>query len=563
MASLFENVVASLFGNGKNPQEEMKIQDPVESFAPPTLDGATTVEFNKINFSYELDPSQSTNEIELIRRYRDISIIPEVAFAIDEIINECICQNEDGDIVTLFTDDLPYSSTLKNKIQDEFSEMLRQIDFDSKSYDLIRRWYIDGRLYFHKIVDSKIGLREARYISPITIKKIVEVDKKKKNGVEIVSQKNEYFTYQASRKLANISIVDGVSGGSLTAPGYSGSSNLGMAEQLVKVSPQAIAYVTSGVFDEEYNCILSYLHPALKTATNLRVLEDSVVLYRLARAPERRVFYVDIGNLPQQKADQYMKDLMNKFRANLTYDTLTGEVKDSKRNMSMLEDFWIPRRGDGKNTEITTLESAANLGEIDDLELFRKKLYMALNVPQSRMQTDTPMIGGIGRSSEITRDEIKFQKFITRIRNKFSTLLIDLFATHLEVKKILATKDVEQFKQDIGIEWSKDSFFVEMKETEILRERLTTLQMADMYMGKYFSKEYIMRDVLQMNDEQYDEMVKQMDKEHEETPQNIDPVTGQPIPSGFSDQTTGMANAGDSNFPPPGQPVEQPDDKQN
>ena len=536
MASLLENI-SNFFGNTSNPKKEMEVKTDVSSFVMPSTDGAVVVEANRVNFSYDLDPSQSTNEIELIRRYREIARIPEVSFAIDEIINEIISQNEDGDVVTLNTDDVKFSDTIKKKMEAEFEEILVRIQFKEKSYDLLRRWYIDGRLYFHKIWDPKEGLIEARYISPTTIKKVVEVEKSKNaSGVEINTIKSEYFTYMPSRKGASISFSD-VSA-SQTAPGYNTNSSFGLAAQLIKVAPDAIAYVTSGLYDEEYSCILSYLHTALKTANNLRVLEDSMVLYRLARAPERRVFKVDVGNLPPQKAEQYMKDMMNKFRNNLTYDSLTGEVKDSKRAMSMLEDFWIPVRGDGKSTGIETLESGANLGEVSDIELILKKLYMSLNVPTSRMDSNPAGLGGIGRSSEITRDEIKFQKFIDRLRNKFSALLIDLLMTNLVVKGIINLKEVDDIKRQLTVDWSKDSFYTELKETELLRERLTTLQMADMYLGKYFSKEYLMTKVLQMDDIGYKDMVAAMKKEQKENPVQLDPNTGQPIDSNFADQNS-------------------------
>jgi hypothetical protein len=524
--------ISNMFGYTKNPEKEMDVSTEVESFVLPNADGAIVVESNRVNFSYDLDPSASTNEVELIRRYRDISRIPEVSYAIDEIVNEMMSEDAEGNVVKLNTDDLKFSNSIKNKISNEFDEVMTRIQFNQKAYDLVRRWYIDGRIYFHKIWDQNEGLIEARYISPTTIRRVVEIEKSKnQTGVETNKTKKEYFTYQAARKGSTIAINDSGNGmsGVLTAPGYNGSSSLGSIDQLVKIAPDAIAYVTSGLYDEEYSCILSYLHPALKTANNLRTLEDSMVLYRIARAPERRIFYVDVGNMPPQKAEQYMKDMMNKFRTNLTYDALTGEVKDARRNMSMLEDFWIPRRGDGKSTEISTLESGANLGEVDDLELMKKKLYKSLNVPLSRLSDEAPMVGGLGRTSEITRDEIKFQKFIDRLRNKFSLLLIDLLITQLIVKKIIRAEESEDIKRQLSVEWSKDSFYTELKETEIIRERFTTVQMADMFVGKYVSKEYVMKQILLMSDEEYDEMNKQIDDE------GITPPDAADAPTQFAD----------------------------
>lgn len=537
---LLENFLsANVWSTTKKPSEEIAVKDDIESFAMPNGDGAVVIEASKVNYSFDLDLADTTNEIELIRRYRDISRIPEVSFAVDEIVNEMISEDEEGKVVDLILDEIEYSDNIKNKIVDEFETVLERIQFKQKSYDMVRRWYVDGRLYFHKIVDPKEGLVEARYISPTTIKKVVEIEKTpNSNGVETIKTKNEFFTYQPARKIASIAINN--SDASQSMYNFNNQSSLlNTVNQLVKVSPKAIAYITSGIYDEEYACILSYLHPALKTANNLRSLEDSVVLYRLARAPERKVFYIGVGNLPPQKAEQYLKDTMNKFRTNLHYDALTGEIKDGRRNMSMLEDFWLPRREDGASTEIQTLESGANLGEVDDLELFKKKLYRSLNVPLSRMQDDVPQIAGLGRGSEITRDEIKFQKFIDRLRNKFAELLIDLLITQLVAKKIIKEDETDDLKRKIVVKWSKDSFFVEMKETEILRERLTTLQMADPFLGKYFDKEFMMRKIMQMTEDEFKDMMKRIEKEPP-----IDPETGLPVQAG------GFADTA----PPSGQP---------
>lgn len=525
ISNLFEQFGAVLWGTTKKPSEEIIVKSNIESFVEPSGEGAIVVESSKVNYSFDLDLSNTTNEVELIRRYRDISRIPEVAFAIDEIVNEILSEDVEGKIVEIDTENLKYSDSIKSKISDEFETVLERIQFNQKSYDMIRRWYIDGRLYFHKIVDDKEGLVEARYISPISIKKVIEIEKKMiPDGVEVISNKNEYFTYQPSRKIASITINDTSDRNSQRA------QNIDNVIQLVKVSPKAIAYVSSGVYDEEYACILSYLHPALKTANNLRSLEDSVVLYRLARAPERKVFYIDTGNLPPQKAEQYLKDTMNRFRTNLTYDALTGDVKDSRRNMSMLEDFWLPRKADGRSTEITTLESGANLGEVDDLELFKRKLYKSLNVPLSRMSDEVP-IAGLGRSSEITRDELKFQKFIDRLRNKFEGLLIDFLMTQLVFKKIIKDTESDEIARQLKVKWSKDSFFVEMKETEILRERITTLQMADQFVGKYFDDTFVLEKILQMNE---DEM-KKMKKRIETYKMNNPPEVADGAPPGFQD----------------------------
>lgn len=512
--NLFEQIT-SIFGNSKKPQEEIVVKDDLVSFVVPNVDGASIVESGKMSFSYDLDYGNTSNEVELIRRYREIAKIPEVSFAIDEIINEMLSEDQEGTIFSLRMDDLEISDSTKKKIDNIFADLVKRLNINDRAYDFVRRWYVDGRIYFHKVIVDK-EVKEIRYISPTTIKKQYVIEKTKNaSGVEVIKTKEEYFTYQPSRKLSTISINDttnGVNSGSITSPDYNGSS-FGSIDNVIKVSPKAIAHVTSGLFDDEFNCIISHLHPALKTANNLKTLEDSMVLYRLARAPERRVFYVDIGNMPPQKGEQYMRDMMTKFKTNLTYDALTGEVKDARRNMSMLEDFWIPRRGDGKSTEISTLESGANLGEVDDIILMRKKLYMALKVPVSRIDQDAQSMSGIGRSSEISRDEVKFQKLIDRLRSKFSLLLLDILITELELKGIIGKEDLDTFNSYIIIKWAKDSFFTEMKETEILRERLTTLQLADPYLGKYFSKEYMLRKVMQMSEDEYKDMIKAIEKE--------------------------------------------------
>jgi hypothetical protein len=513
--NLFESL-SNFFSNEKKPsQDEVVVDTAITSFATPSdLDGAAVVEGGVVRTDFDSSVSVA-NEPELIRRYRAAAKTPEISMAIDEICNEAITEDDEGDTVKLDLEELELSDALKKKISEEFKILLRKLEFKHKGMDYFRRWYVDGRIYFHKVVDTKKpkeGIQELRYINPTVIKKVVEIEKSKgPNGVEVNKVSKEYYTYTPGKKANNtITLADDP-----TKRNAAVSSNWSMVGgnqmQVVAVAPEAIAYCSSGLYDEEFNTVLSYLHPAMKVANQLATLEDSLVIYRLSRAPERRVFYVGVGNMPKPKAEQYMRDLMAKFKNTLVYDSLTGEIKDGRRHVSMLEDYWIPRTGDGKTTEISTLPSGTALNQLDDVQYFLDKLYKSLNVPIGRIQQQNgPTIAGLGRTSEITRDEVKFQKFIDRLRNKFSILLLDILKTQLVLKNIVSEEDWKEFGFLIEVEWSKDNFYTEMKEIEILRERIQTIQMMDPYIDKLFTKEQVLKKVMRYTEDEIKDLAKKL-----------------------------------------------------
>jgi hypothetical protein len=443
---------------------------------------------------------------------------PELESAIDEIVNEAIANDDSGKGVDLNTDDLKQPDAIKKKITDEFEYILKLLNFSNMGHDLFRRWYIDGRLFYHIIVDESSpakGIQEVRYVDPRRIRKIREIQKTKdpKTGMEIIKRQNEYYLYNER----------GVIGA---------HSNMGS-----KIATDSIVNVNSGLMDGKRAMVLSYLHKAIKPLNQVRMVEDAVVIYRLSRAPERRVFYVDVGNMPTIKAEQYLKDVMTKYRNKLVYDSSTGEIKDDRKHLSMLEDFWLARREGSKGTEITTLPGGANLGELEDVKYFEKKLYKALSVPVSRLE---PQQGfSLGRSSEIGRDELKFAKYISRLRNKFSILFDDLLRVQLVLKKVCTEEEWNDFKEDIWYDFKKDNNFDELKEAELLTNRLTLLQFVDPYVGRYYSKEWVRKNVLQMDEEEIAEIDEQIANEQEAAGpatdamgNPIDPATGQPIVGG-------------------------------
>ena len=391
---------------------------------------------------------------------------------------------------------LKVSQTLKNRIREEFVNVLVLLDFDRKAYDIFRRWYIDGRLFYHKMIDTKnptAGITELRYIDPRKIKKVVEFDKPKDRAqlidpqiTSIVPKSIEYYIYSPK--------------------GLKGYENNG-----IKVAPDAITYCHSGQLDMQRNYVLSHLHKAIKALNQLRMIEDSLVIYRLSRAPERRIFYIDVGNLPKQKAEQYLREVMSRYRNKLVYNADTGEIRDDKKFMSMLEDFWLPRREGGRGTEITTLPGGQNLGELEDVKYFQKKLYRSLNVPESRLESESSF--NVGRSAEITRDEVKFQKFVTRLRKKFSDLFSDLLRTQLVLKGVITLDEWDDMKEHIQYSFIADNYFAEMKEKEVMTERLALLPQMDRYAGKYFSLEYLRRNILRQSDAEFQEIDKQMQQE--------------------------------------------------
>ena len=445
------------------------------------------------------------NEQELLRRYREMALHPEVDGAIEDIINEAVVSDLYDSPVQIELSNLDASNKVKKLIREEFEYIKKLLNFDKKAHEIFRRWYVDGRLYYHKMIDfddpSK-GITEIRYVDPQKIRLVKEVQKNPDQMKTDLNTKYdygnvlEYYIYNPKGLKQNPMK-------SATAPTGGG----------IKIAKDAITFVQSGLLDANKGMVLSYLHKAIKALNQLRMIEDSLVIYRLSRAPERRIFYIDVGNLPKVKAEQYLREVMGRYRNKLVYDASTGEIKDDKKHMSMLEDFWLPRREGGRGTEISTLPGGQNLGELTDVEYFKKKLYRALNVPISRMEAE----GGfnLGRSSEILRDEIKFTKFVGRLRKKFSEIFIDMLKTQLILKGITSVEEWEDMKEYIQFDFIYDNHFSELKESELLQERINLASAADPYVGKYFSVEYVRSKILHQTDAEMDEMDDQIEKEKE------------------------------------------------
>ena len=453
-------------------------------------DGTTTISAGG-HFGQYMDMEVTAkNDIDLIKRYREIAQHPECDMAIEDIINEVIVSDERDASVSVSLDKLMISDNIKMKVRDEFDEVLRLLNFDEKGHDIFRRWYVDGRIYFHKVIDPKSprkGLTEIRYIDPRKIKKVREVTKKRDTqgkGVEMIEATAEWFVYNEK----------GIS---------AANTNSGL-----KISADSITYVTSGVIDQTKNMVMGHLHKAIKPTNQLRMIEDAVVIYRIVRAPERRIFYVDVGNLPKVKAESYLRDVMARYRNKLVYDASTGEVRDDRKHMSMLEDFWLPRREGAKGTEVSTLSGGQNLGEITDVEYFQKKLYQSLNVPMSRLDADNGF--NMGRAAEITRDELKFTKFVQRLRKRFTSVFNDILKTQLVLKGIITIEDWVNIKEHIQYSFLKDGYFAELKNAEILRERISLAQEVSPYVGKYYSVEFVRKNILQQSDEDIIEIDRQI-----------------------------------------------------
>ena len=442
------------------------------------------------------DAANKSSEVDLIGRYREMSLHPEADAAINDIVNEAIAGDLDDHPVDIELSNLKVSNNVKTRIREEFENVLSLLDFDRKAYDIFRRWYIDGRVFYHKMINPenpKEGITELRYIDPRKIKKVIEYDKPKDRVSPADPQVNtlvpkavEYYIYSPK--------------------GLRGYENHG-----IKIAPDAICFCHSGQMDMQRNFVLSHLHKAIKALNQLRMIEDSLVIYRLSRAPERRIFYIDVGNLPKQKAEQYLREVMSRYRNKLVYNADTGEIRDDKKFMSMLEDFWLPRREGGRGTEITTLPGGQNLGELEDVKYFQKKLYRALNVPESRLESDSSF--NVGRSAEITRDEVKFQKFVVRLRKKFSDLFLDLLKTQLVLKGVFSLEEWDDMKEHIQFDFVADNYFSELKEQEIMNARMALLQQMDPFVGRYFSLEYMRRQILRQPDAEFNEIDKQMEKE--------------------------------------------------
>jgi len=549
-------VAISLFGfeigRKKDDQQNNQQEPSQKTFAlPQNDDGAVTIQSGAYYGTYVDLDGVVRNEIELVTRYREMAMQPELETAIDDIVNDTIVADDSGNSIEVNTDNLNVSEDVKEKIRTEFENILRLLNFGNMGHDIFRRWYIDGRVFYHLVVDEKnmaAGVQELRYIDPRRIRKIREIQKAKdtQTGMEIIKTTKEYYLYNER----------GVIGA---------HSNLG-----TKIAVDSVVNVNSGLMDAKRAMVLSYLHKAIKPLNQLRMIEDATVIYRLARAPERRIFYIDVGNMPTIKAEQYLRDVMVKYRNKLVYDSTTGEIRDDRKHLSMLEDFYLPRREGSKGTEITTLPGAMNLGELEDVKYFEKKLYRSLGVPVSRLE---PQQGfSLGRSTEITRDELKFNKFIMRLRNKFSTLFDDVLRVQLVLKKVCTEEEWNQFKEKIWYDYKKDNNFTELKETELLNNRIATLQLVDPYVGRYYSAEWVKKHVLQHTEEDIQEISDQIQNEQASAqanapvdpntgqPMPIDPKTGQPMPSAPAAPGAPAAAAVDPNTgrdidPATGQPV--------
>ena len=514
--------MAELFGwEVKNKKKEAT---KAKSFVAPsdeegTLDIAGGAGFFGQYMSYD---KAARNEYDLIRKYRTTAENPECDQAIEDIINEAVTADELEISVKINLDWVPVSQSIRRKMVDEFNEVLTLLQWKKKGHDIFRRWYVDGRIFYHKLIDENTkrkGITEVRYIDPKFIKKIREVEKQRPvpNSPSLVKSVKEWFLYNES----GVYPVFGTSTGSGQGEG-------------IKISPDAIVYVTSGIYNPTTNQVYGHLQKAIKPTNQLRMIEDSVVIYRISRAPERRIFYIDVGNLPKPKAEAYLKDVMTRYRNKLVYDANTGEVKDDRNQMSMLEDFWLPRREGGRGTEITTLGGGQNLGELEDVKYFQKKLYRSLNIPVSRLETE----GGfnLGRSTEITRDEIKFTKFIQRLRKKFAELFQDLLKTQLILKGIITDDDWDKIREFIVYDFQDDNHFHDLKELEILGSRLESLGQVNEYVGTYYSVEYVRRYILHQSDTEIETIDKQIEAEKQKDVLDADAGTppGEPPGGGFA-----------------------------
>ena len=471
-------------------------------------------------------------EFDLLKRYREMALHPECDGAIEDVVNEALVSDLYDSPIEIELSNLNATDKLKEAIRKEFRYIKELLDFDKKSHEIFRNWYVDGRLFYHKVIDLKKpqeGIKELRYIDPMKMRFVRQ--EKKKDKTDLLSARisgkdgennvlspeiDEYFIYtpKPNYPTGTLSHSGGIKG--------------------TKIAKDAITYCTSGLIDRNKGTVLSYLHKAIKALNQLRMIEDSLVIYRLSRAPERRIFYIDVGNLPKIKAEQYLRDVMMRYRNKLVYDANTGEVRDDKKFMSMLEDFWLPRREGGRGTEISTLPGGQNLGELTDIEYFQKKLYRALGVPESRIAAD----GGfnLGRSSEILRDELKFAKFVGRLRKRFAQMFSDMLKTQLILKNIVSPEDWEKISDHIQYDFLYDNQFAELKESELLNERLGILATIEPYIGKYYSSEWVRRKVLRQTDSEIIEMNRQIEKEIKDgtipDPNAVDPITGEPLPAG-------------------------------
>ena len=472
-------------GGGVSSTGKQKLESPV---VPTDPDGAgyTTSGAGYYGQYINIEGDQAKDNAQLIMRYRGVSMHPEVDMAIDEIVNEAVVASETQSSVELSLEEIEAPDKIKEAIRQEFERIVTMLKFNDMGHDIFRAWYVDGRVVHHLLVNEsnlKAGIQEIRHIDSARIRKTKEVKYKKdpKTNIKLVDEIKEYYIYEEK-------------------PGQS--------QTAVRISTDAVSYVTSGVLDESKKKVLSHLHKALKPINQLRMMEDSLVIYRLARAPERRIFYIDVGNMPTGKANEYMKEIMTKYRNKLVYDANTGQLKDDRKHMSMLEDFWLPRKEGGRGTEISTLPGGDNLGQIDDIVYFQKRLYRSLNVPVNRLEQESQF--SLGRSTEISRDEVKFQKFVDRLRRRFSWMFLGILKKQLVLKQIITEQDWEEWKDDIYVDYVKDNHFTELKEMEIYRERAGLMNEMTPYVGEYLSKEWVMRNVLRLSEDDIKEMEKEI-----------------------------------------------------
>ena len=490
----------SLFGFQISRKETEDAQEVQPSFTPPANDdGALTISQAAYYGTYVDLDGTAKNEVELISRYREMAMQPEIESAIDDIVNEAIVQDDDGKSIKIILDDLKQPDKIKESIRKEFDNVLKLLNYTNMGQDIFRRYYVDGRLFYNIIIDREnptAGIKELRYIDPRKLRKIREIKKRKdeRTGVEVMDVVNEYYIF-------NDKVITG------------SSSNYGPVG--IRITTDSIISVVSGLMDARRAVVLSYLHKAIKPLNQLRMIEDAIVIYRISRAPERRIFYIDVGNLPKLKAEQYLRDIMVKYKNKLVYDANTGEVRDDRKFLSMMEDFWLPRREGGKGTEITTLPGGQNLGELEDVKYFEKKLYKSLCVPVSRLNPESSGFS-LGRASEITRDELKFSKFVDRMRNKFSDIFDQAMRVQLVLKGICTDDEWKEFKEHIYYDYIKDNNFAELKEAELVRERLSLLQQVDPYTGRYYSMDWIRRNVLRLDDKAIQNMEEEIVRERKE-----------------------------------------------
>ena len=491
-----------------------------DGFTTPSSDDGAIEVSGAGHFASVLDLEGKTkSDDDLIRKYRDIAQQSECDMAVEDIVNEAIVADEADQSVALILEYVPVPENIKVKIREEFDKILSLLYFQNKGHDIFRRWYVDGRLYYHMIIDKsnpKLGIKEVRYIDPRKIKKVRQVNKEKdkKTGIDHIKNVDEFYVYNDK------GLQQGV-----------GSTGL-------QIAADSIAYCTSGLVDQNSNRVLSHLHKAIKSVNQLRMIEDSLVIYRISRAPERRIFRIDVGNLPKVKAEQYLRDVMNRYRNKLVYDASTGEIRDGRNHQSMLEDFWLPIREGGRGTDVQTLPGGQNLGEIEDIKYFQKRLYRSLNVPVSRLTEESPgTVVGAGRSSEVTRDELKFTKFVQRLRKKFTGLFLEMLRTQLILKGIINDEDWQLMKERVNFNFLKDGHFAELKDAELLQNRIDTLDRMQSYIGTFYSKTYVQKYVLRMSDTDIARMKEEIKQESGEgdlnVPDGSDGVTRYPtLPPG-------------------------------